>query len=250
MSVGLSSHPPAAEVTGESQAFVHHQIVQALRAGTIGGTTFTKVIGVGHSEGTTLLWLQAATYHDIDGVIATGFLHGPAPATSGLFASFYPAQLDPKFVNAGLPLGYITTMPGTRAAYFYNTAVADPTIIALDEFLKQAESGAGFADIGVTVSPTTSQQINVPVLSVMGQTDILFCDPSVGLSCADGSAVAARENFAYSPAACLEAAVQPLAGHSIALHPNAATGFSAMLDWANRRVGTDSSHPATEPCTP
>jgi hypothetical protein len=47
-----------------------------LRGGAIGGVQFGKVIEVGHSFGSIASWEEAATYHDINGVIITGRIHG------------------------------------------------------------------------------------------------------------------------------------------------------------------------------
>src|SRR6266404_5437936 len=49
--VGQSSHPAGASVTMAVNAFVVHQLVQALRSGAIGKTPFRRVVLVGHSLG-------------------------------------------------------------------------------------------------------------------------------------------------------------------------------------------------------
>jgi hypothetical protein len=45
--------------------------------------------------------------------VLTGLLHEPQPVGAQLFASFYPAMLDPVFATSGLDPGYLTTQPGT-----------------------------------------------------------------------------------------------------------------------------------------
>ncbi|MGH7196407.1 MAG: alpha/beta hydrolase [Candidatus Saccharimonadales bacterium] len=232
---GLSDKPPAEQVTMPAHAFVNHQIVQALRAGTFDGVAFRKVLAVGHSFGGGISILEAGSYSDVDGVVVTGFLHDLNPeAIPGLISDSYPAQLDPKFMNAGLPLGYLTTKPGARSKYFYNTAFADPKVIALDEELKQTITDGELSTLGTMFDRNVSQQIQVPVLLVVGQKDYLMCNEFVGLSCMNKDAVLAREQNAYSMPAKLEAYVQPTAGHSNALHPNAWQGYNAMFDWASR----------------
>jgi pimeloyl-ACP methyl ester carboxylesterase len=72
---GSSSHPPSDLLTIQAAADVAHQIVQALRRGSIGGVQFGKVILVGHSLGSVVVWQEAISYADIDGLIITGAAH-------------------------------------------------------------------------------------------------------------------------------------------------------------------------------
>jgi pimeloyl-ACP methyl ester carboxylesterase len=138
---GNSSHPPSDQVTLQSTAFVAHQIVQGLRNGSITGIQFGKVIIVGHSLGSTVVWEEAINYGDVDGVIVTGAAHSLATLFGKLAAtSFYPAVKDPKFANSGLDAGYLTTVPGTRASLFYSSPDADPAVIARDEERKDVVS--------------------------------------------------------------------------------------------------------------
>ncbi|HSW65770.1 MAG TPA: alpha/beta fold hydrolase [Bacillota bacterium] len=245
---GASAHPLSALVTFDAHIYVLHQVVQGLRSGSTSGTAFPKVVTVGHSAGAGVVLAEASIHKDTDAVIITGLLHLPNPTGTGLFTSLYPAVLDARFAGAGLDPGYLTTMPHTRASDFYNTAAADPAIIAEDELLKDTGSSAELATSDWVFAPTVSWQINVPVLLLMGQNDNSFCNPSLGLSCANSQAIMAREASYYNAQACLEAYVQPLSGHVINLHLNAPSGFTAASDWANRRVGPDSAHPATQPC--
>ena len=103
--VGESDRPLlAAALTTESSAYVAHQLVQKLRDGDIGDTTFNKVISVGHSFGSVTTLYEAGVYQDVDGVILTGIVHVPSPTgVAQVSASFHPAQLDPKFASANLP---------------------------------------------------------------------------------------------------------------------------------------------------
>lgn len=90
--IGQSDHPPAAQVTIESNAFVRHQIVQTLREGSLTRFSFSKVILVAHSLGSGIALVEASTYADVDGVVATGFLHTFGPAFGAVPAVLYPAQ--------------------------------------------------------------------------------------------------------------------------------------------------------------
>src|SRR5579859_2188160 len=74
---GQSSHPDLnlVTVTVNVDALIIHEIVQDLRSGSIGGQQFARVLLVGHSLGSAMSWIEAGTYHDVDGVIITGMTH-------------------------------------------------------------------------------------------------------------------------------------------------------------------------------
>jgi hypothetical protein len=67
--VGQSDRPPADRVTVASEAYVTHQIVQALRHGQLDGTRFGRVVGVGHSMGSAIWMYEAAHDHDVDALV-------------------------------------------------------------------------------------------------------------------------------------------------------------------------------------
>jgi pimeloyl-ACP methyl ester carboxylesterase len=242
--VGASTRPGNGLVlTTGSAAYVLHQVVQALRAGQIGGNAFHKVITVGHSFGSQAVAKEAGVYGDVDGVILSGSLHDTTVQTfTHVLPQFYPAQLDPKF-GLQVPAGYLTTIPGTRGAIFYNPANVDLAVVATDEQLKQTATDGEIAT--VTNGNLETGDITAPVLVAVGQTDALFCNAT--LSCADAQAVLARESGDFAAAACLDGYVLPMAGHSINLHVNAPDWFAAALDWTDRRVGTTNRPPA-QPC--
>src|SRR5579859_4046718 len=59
---GLSDHPPALQVTLQSNAYVIHQLVQDLRNGSLNGLSFSKIILVGHSFGSTTIITEASQF--------------------------------------------------------------------------------------------------------------------------------------------------------------------------------------------
>ena len=242
--VGASTRPPNASVlTTGSAGYVLHQVVQALRAGRIGGTAFRKVVTVGHSFGSQAVAKEAGVYGDVDGVVLSGSMHDTTTETfTEVLPQFYPAQLDPKF-GPLIPAGYLTTIPGTRGAIFYALADADLDVVATDEQLKQTATDGEIAT--VTNGNLETKDITAPVLLAVGQDDALFCNAM--LSCADGQAVLARETADFGAAACLDAYVLPTAGHSMNLHLNAPEWFAAALSWTDRRIGQRSG-PPSQPC--
>jgi pimeloyl-ACP methyl ester carboxylesterase len=234
---GNSSHPPSADINLNSEAVSLHDAVTALRTGTVDGHAFQHVIMVGHSMGSLEAWIEAATYDDVDAVIITGALHALNPNLLALVGSdVYPAVDDPKFANSGLDDGYLTTVPGTRGAVFYDATTADPAVVALDEATKDT-STVGELDglVALESEPAAEQpslQINVPVLVVVGADDNIFCTGVALYNCASAASVRSYESQFYSPAAHLKVAVIPETGHDLALSTTAPVTDAVMIAWS------------------
>lgn len=190
--------------------------------------------------------LEAATYGDVDSLIlADALSDSNTEYLDVLRAQTVAASSLPQF--AGLPDGYRTI---TRRDLFYDTALADPAVIARD-----AEIGMDTGTIGqISTLPVGdqlrqySQSITVPVLIVVGSQDANSCNPAIGLSCADSDAVIEREATSYSSTSCLGAFVLD-AGHNTNLHPAARTWYRYANWWLNRVSSANPSHDgARQPC--
>lgn len=258
---GQSSKPPSADVTNQVEAYIDHELVQGLRNGSLTGIRFGHVIEVGHSLGSLSVWQEAITYQDVNGVVITGMAHHfTTTADDDSAGDFYPAGSDPKFQGqpwAANDPGYVTTVPGTRASFFYNTADADPKVIAADDneipFNDETfwnERGKDVASRGTSdgvpliYSPAT-QAIHVPVLVVLGSKDAVVCGEDatgVDFSCSSGAVIAEEEQPYYSPQAHLEACSVPGAGHDISLHLNFRIQEEAVRAWADHFFGMGSQH--------
>ena len=246
--IGRSDHPPAAEVTIGANAHVVHQIVQALRGGDLVVPSFgriraERVVLVGHSLGSLIAIQEAATYGDVDGVALTGLTHTVTPVLGEIFAILYPASLDPRFAGSGIPEGYLTTLPGERTLFYYLPS-ADPAVIAIDEQTKETVTGAELD----TAFPALalSAGIHVPVIVVVGDLDLAFCEAP---SCSESGSIDTEPGF-YAPDACAEAVAIPGAGHDLNLHIQAPLAYDAVLEWMDRRVGSDPRVAPPEPCLP
>ena len=236
---GLSSHPRSDLLTAQAEAFVAHQIVQALRDGSITGVQFGKVIIVGHSLGSVVVWLEAINYADVDGVIVTGAAH----AVTAKFLSanaLYPAVNDPKFASSGLDAGYLTTVPGTRTKLFFSLPDVDPAVIAADETAKDVVPGSELATGLPVVTSTATLAISVPVLTILGSNDFTTCGLSsagVNFDCSSGAAVAAQEMPFYSPEARIHACIVPASGHDLSLAVNRGLQTEDAVAWSAAFVG-------------
>lgn len=228
---GASDRPLSALVTLTNQAYVGHQLVQALKSGYF-GHAFSNVALVGHSLGSVISIAQAVTYHDVDALVVTGYLHTFGLGLPAALPNVYPAILDPRFGASGLDVGYLTTQPGTRGSTFYYVDNADPGAIGMDETLKETVTPTELAELEVYGNQVVSQLINVPVLSVVGRWDSLFC---MALPCLDVLNASTLEPLAYSPAAQMKLVIVPEAGHNLNLQSNAPVTYSEILTWLDER---------------
>jgi hypothetical protein len=237
---GHSSHPVSTDLTFATTAYVNHEVVQALLHGGAGGARFGRVIEVGHSYGSYLVWEEAGTYHDVAGVIVTGLTHYPiADPDAVLGSAFYPAIDDPKFAGSGLDPGYLTTVPGDRLKLFYTTADSDPAVVAADEAGKDVVSGTGLSQ-ALAGAAGISGHITVPVLIIMGADDALSCGPitpTENIDCGSPTALIAAEAPLYQEAPSVHACSVPGSGHSVALALNHGLENRDALAWSRAFVG-------------
>ncbi|MGD0701445.1 MAG: alpha/beta fold hydrolase [Trebonia sp.] len=233
---GNSSHPPSADVTLTAEAVALHDVITALRTGTVDGHVFPHVITVGHSIGSVDAWLEAAAYQDVNAVIITGALHALSPDISVLEGDLYPAVLDPRFATSGLDTGYLTTEPGTRGAIFYDPRTANQNVVTGDEADKDTVTVPVLAGatsmLALPAAQQASDQISVPVLVAVGADDNLFCTGVTAYNCDSAASVRAFESRYYPPAAHLTVVTIPGTGHDLALSTTAPITDAVMIGWS------------------
>lgn len=234
---GLSSHPASGlDVTMDTNAYVIHEVVQALLAGQIGNQLFARVLLVAHSLGSVDAWIEAGTYHDVAGVIVSGLLHHlNAVNLAHVTTTLYPADLDPRFANENLGLDYLTTEPGTRGSDFYYLPDANPQVVALDEATKETATTGEAATFALPLTDGISAQIDVPVLVAVGQDDSLLCGLAA-TDCSSAASVLQAEAPYYCAQAQLQVVVIPGSGHDLNLHESAPLWFAAAMSWAYQYV--------------
>ena len=79
MGDGSGSPPRMLELDLTAGAVALHDAVTALRSGAVDGHAFRRVIMVGHSIGSSEIWIEAARHKDVDTVIVTAALHAISP---------------------------------------------------------------------------------------------------------------------------------------------------------------------------
>jgi pimeloyl-ACP methyl ester carboxylesterase len=243
---GQSDLPPGDRVTVAAQAYVVHQIVQALRAGQQPQASFGKVILVGHSMGSAIAIFEASRYADVDGLILSGLLHTWAATAS--VVGYLAIGVTPTirlFHHRHLPPGYSTTAPGALAVFLYRPN-ADPDVVALQEARKDI-APVGEDPNTVVNAPALARAIRVPILSGVGQYDVLFCTaPSCPEAQAEPAVYDCRSQSAgarnlvatiCAPREELELVVVPNAGHNLNLQRNARAWFASVRHWSDRHFG-------------
>ena len=229
-------HPPSAELDLNAGAMALHDAVTALRSGAVDGHAFQHVITVGHSIGSSEVWIEAARYHDVDAVIIAGALHAISPDIAAFGTGLYSAADDPTFAGSGLDSGRLTTLPGTRESLFYGSAAADPVVVAAGEASKDtatpAELGGAEQFLAGPPAQQPSCQVTVSVLVAVGKDDNLFCAGATAYKCASTASVSSFESQYYAPAAHLRLGVIPGTGHDLALSTTAPVTDAITTGWA------------------
>lgn len=223
---GRSGRPPGIDVTALSNADVLHQIVRAARRGEV-VRPWARIVTVGHSFGTVVTELEAATYRDIDGIIGTSWVNMP-----GLFPS---AELmgwhEPVDSADGKPLppGYLTMRSG-GLGIFHQRDNVDPEILVAEDRQRGTDT---VGEVATPTAVTLVQAMNpiaTPTLLVLGENDLLFCTPPEHQPC-DATTVRESQRMYFAARTPPSTYVQRGAGHSIAHELNGTDGFDAMIAW-------------------
>ncbi|WP_245663338.1 alpha/beta fold hydrolase [Nocardia inohanensis] len=228
---GGSTRPLSLSLTANATAEAQHTIVQGLRAGLAGNAPFARVVIAGHSLTSSTSVQEATTYHDVDGVLLTGYSHALSIAdVLGVISTYHQAVEDPVFAGRGLDAGYLTTRPGTREQDFFGTGNFDPQVVALDEATKETFSLSEYPDGLVYTLPGPSANITVPVMLVNGSKDRLACGTGFAI-CADSATLHSAESQYFGQAARLRTFVLAGSGHSVNLARNTVDYQQAVIDW-------------------
>lgn len=221
LGTGKSSKPLSALVTASTEASAVHQVISTLKP------RFSKVIVAGHSIGSAMALIEAGTWHDVDGVLVTGFTHKMN------FITVIPVLAN--MVPAGLDAGYLTTMPDTRYNSFHKPGPLISGAISFDESTKDVFAATEAVDTILlnTVIIPISRNVTVPVMIVLGD-DFHFCSsglPLMGSDCSSPAGLKADEGQFYPSVPSLNTYLLHGYGHSINYAPNAPDYHAAVATW-------------------
>ncbi|HUC89813.1 MAG TPA: alpha/beta hydrolase [Patescibacteria group bacterium] len=224
---GKSTHPESTSVTIQSDAFVLSQLIDLVHK-----WGYDDVTSMGHSQGSGVALRNAATNHNVQRLILTGYLN--TARNPQVLANNYSANLDPSFQNLALDPGYLTSKPGLRSE-FYSEA-ADPEVIKYDDKTRDVISATALGGYAVdqAASPANSlaRGVDVPVLFVTGEDDIIFCqDPRY--ACSDRRAILNLERtyFVNSPNIDYDSVAHT--GHDLATATTASRTAAAIDAWVS-----------------
>lgn len=229
---GESDHPPPEYTTLATNAVVLQQVIQALRAEEIDGIEASEVLLVGHGYGALAAVKQQAQYGAADALVLTSYTQQYAHLPN-LPRWLSPPETVPVHERSHidtLPAGYHTTAAGTRAIY-YNTAHADPAVIARDDQHSQPFTETELETATAVVDE--SLNVSVPVLEIVGDQDSVFCGAK---PCTAPLGARTTEPLLW-PKADFTMEVLPGVGHALFLHQSAPKAFSLIEMWATERVG-------------
>ncbi|KAI1798627.1 Alpha/Beta hydrolase protein [Daldinia bambusicola] len=160
LGVGKSDHPdPIQAVQATSQVAVTHALAGLLRSSKLGGYKFDKVVGVGHSAGSTLTQAITTQYpKDFDAAILSGTT-ASADTVALTMAAFnlVNANTDPSEQFQGLAPGYLTeqTSVGIQFA-FYRYPNFDDNAFRQQVAHKSTNTLGVLLTLGGIVAPSTS----------------------------------------------------------------------------------------------
>ena len=244
LGVGQSSKPASHLVTLAATVDTLHQIITKLRSGAIGNRKFSRVVYFGSSLSTAYGWVEASLHNDVDAFVLTGLAHFTRPTFLGLVKeNLYTVGDDATFSKAGLDGGYITSRPGSKSIFFYNTANADQHVIDTDERLKDVVSGMLIEQsVPLVLAPppqeSPSRFIRVPTLVVLGEHDMTVAGPD-GIVCTQETVRNAEAPYYPLVPGGIDVHVVPGTGHSLPLHRNGRSTADFINGWLVRRGGVD-----------
>jgi pimeloyl-ACP methyl ester carboxylesterase len=257
LGTGQSTKPPSSLVTPELVTDALHQVIVALRGGSVGDHAFSKVVWIGSSFGSEYGWIDAAKYPgDVDAFVLNGLLH----FTKATFADFaigtasYSICQDSVFNGQAPDCGYITNKPGMKGPlYYYEPNAAPGMLEAIDDlFLRDMVSANLLAGslpfVGIVspqlptvpfvVDPSTSpsRSIHVPTLINIGDHDQIVCGPPDGVECThDFISNFEAPYFGVTP----DVYIAPNTGHALTLHRSGPQTYKVMNDWLDAHVGAN-----------
>jgi pimeloyl-ACP methyl ester carboxylesterase len=226
---GLSGHPDPATLDFPTGAYVVHQVVQYLRNGSL-GVAFSKVVTNGHSFGGLTIEYEASAYHDVNGLIVSGFGHDldVSDPDNSFVANTIPASADPMFAAEPWAPGYFTTKPGSRCTVFSYPGDVDPANCTVEEQTKGTlPEGELSTVVQDSYDPDMTKQITVPVLWALGVNDNLWCAQTH--NCYTSSTPGLERSF-WQPGLLTEY-IAPSAGHSINVDYGAPAFYARTLLW-------------------
>ncbi|KAJ7900531.1 hypothetical protein B0H13DRAFT_2336556 [Mycena leptocephala] len=233
--VGLSSRPAnASDVQYATGAAVLSQLARHLKTASIlpGIRPFKKIIGIGHSAGSTMLTFGAivdGVRSPFDGFILTSSLNVDLSTLAPLLG-VTSARDDTPLRWGALDPDYITT---SNRSIFYPTDPTSfsPRMVIFDNFTKDVGSVSTVLQGAIT---SVTAHYTGPVAKVVGSEDRFFCPAG---RCVDVAALTAAERILWPKARSFEVVVAQGSGHDLNLDFFAKGPFNTFVGFVNQFTG-------------
>jgi hypothetical protein len=191
------------------------------------GTSFRKIIGIGHSLGSALLTFSAivdGANSPFDGLVLTSMLtvDPTAPPPGSGFPAPSGRDVDPARWGA-LDPGYVTSVDRTQF-YPVDTSTFSPRMLEFDGFVKDV----GSIDLFFQAATTSilAESYSGGVAKMVGSQDQVVC---AGGRCKDSAALASAEGIPWPAARSFELVVSQGSGHDLNLDFFAAEVFNTLV---------------------
>ena len=233
LGTGLSGKPPGDQLTVGAESYGLHQVIsQVLPTGG-----FNSITLVGHSYGSAVAITEAATYHDVSGLVLTGFSHTANPTGFAALGGNLEAAIADPANGQTLPTGYFTTAPGSRANLFYDPSTSSSAVVSQDEATKDVVAQGSFAGLSQVMNDSNlSGNITVPILGLVGANDAFFTNDS-------GNDFLTKEPAYYAQSPGLTFSVVPSTGHSLELSTTAPQTDGIIINWLDSHAALPTQVP-------
>lgn len=217
LGTGASSQPDGDFVTLDETASALHQVLVSLRTRDNPiAHAFSRIVLVGHSNGSLTSIYATGTYHDADALVTTAWEHPP-----------HPLPFNPEDILALVTEPYIPPKTFTKAfrtATFYHVPSTDPAVLDFEyNHLAAIQARAQFFDlfrVGLDTSQSRSTGVTVPVLVQLGDFDAL-----------QPSAYLAAEPTYYPNASSVMLQYLTEMGHNVNGHRNHLQSWTGIDRW-------------------
>ncbi|KAI0995065.1 hypothetical protein K3495_g13116 [Podosphaera aphanis] len=224
---------------------VTQSIISSLKAGSIGGRAFNKIIYVGHWYGSLIGNLHAVKYPDaVDSYVLTGFSKKIKSSLlpTALAAGFLPASVAYPERWAGQQLSYFAASNETGAnGLFFVDQNVDPGLKTLNYRLRGTVTAGEFISGYETTQVASNYRGRIFIQT--GQNDAIFCSPDdLGQGTLNGrgdcgtgeNSIVAQTRDQYPAASVFDYDTPANTGHCNILHTNAQAQFQTVHDWLAR----------------
>ena len=175
---GKSDHPdPIQVVQAPLQVAIAHNLIEKLKGGEIASTTFSNIVGVGHSFGSIQIVVLNAQYPgDLAAAVLTGF-----STTGAGMPAFYTA-LNLSIASSNQPRRFgrlangstvVDTMAGNEIAFLHAPNFPQANLVQLENTKGTFSMGELFSIQSIiTARPV---DFTGPIDVVIGENDLPFC---------------------------------------------------------------------------